>query len=382
MEYRIIGRTGQKVSELGFGCEGMIGKTAAEVKEYIDELEKSGANIIDLYSPNPEMRTNLGIALKGRREKFILQAHMCTIWQDDQYMATRNLAEVKTSFEDQLERLQTDYIDIGMIHYIDSFSTWQDVKQNGILAYALELKAKGIVKALGISSHNPKIAQVIAESGDIDVIMFSINPCYDLLPGTDNCEDLWNPDNYKAAHLNMDPERQKLYETCQRMGIGITVMKPFGGGDLLHEEWSPAKKALTVNQCLQYALDRPGVVAIMCGARNINELRGNMAYCEASDAEKDYASALASFPKISWSGHCMYCGHCAPCPMGISVADITKFLNLCLAQGDVPETVREHYASLEHHASECVQCGSCNSRCPFQVNAVENMQKAVEIFGF
>ena len=87
-------------------------------------------------------------------------------------------------------------------------------------------------------------------------------------------------------------------------------------------------------------------------------------------------------PKISWQGHCMYCGHCAPCPSGISVADVTKFLNLARAQGEVPETVREHYRALAHHAGECIRCGACEKRCPFQVPIRENMARAKEIFGY
>ena len=97
--------------------------------------------------------------------------------------------------------------------------------------------------------------------------------------------------------------------------------------------------------------------------------------------EKDYAAAFAALPKISWEGHCMYCGHCAPCPQGIDVAAVTKFLNLTKAQNSVPETVREHYAALRHHAGECVKCGACEKRCPFKVTVIQNMQEAVKVFG-
>ena len=113
----------------------------------------------------------------------------------------------------------------------------------------------------------------------------------------------------------------------------------------------------------------------------MEDLRASIAYETASDEEKDYAAAFAAMPKISWVGHCMYCGHCAPCPKGIDVAAVTKFLNLCKAQGEIPETVREHYAALPHKAGECVQCGSCEGRCPFSVGAVENMRQAAELFG-
>ena len=119
----------------------------------------------------------------------------------------------------------------------------------------------------------------------------------------------------------------------------------------------------------------------MAGARTVEELVQCAAYEQAPDYEKDYADAFAAMPKISWKGHCMYCGHCAPCPQGIDVAAVTKLLNLVRAQGEVPETVREHYAVLPHKAGECVRCGACESRCPFGVAAVENMGKAAEIFG-
>jgi len=77
----------------------------------------------------------------------------------------------------------------------------------------------------------------------------------------------------------------------------------------------------------------------------------------------------------------MYCGHCSPCSAGINIADVTKFLNLCLARKTVPETVREHYKVLSAHAGDCVECGLCQERCPFGVKIVENMRKAAEVFG-
>ncbi len=232
-----------------------------------------------------------------------------------------------------------------------------------------------------MSSHNPKAAQLAVESGLVEVLMFSVNPCYDLLPGDENVENLWAGESYAGQLSNMDPEREHLYETCQRLGVGITVMKAFGGGDLLSEELSPAGKALTAAQCIHYALTRPAVGCVMSGVRSVEELKQSLAYETASDAKKDYASAFASFPRIQWQGHCMYCGHCAPCPKGIDVATVTKFLNLTKAQGSVPETVREHYAALSHRAGECVGCGACEKRCPFGVPILQNMRQAKETFG-
>jgi len=381
VKYRILGRTGISVSEIAMGCEGFVEKSEDEIRAFVDMMEENGVNAIDLYAPNPEMRTGLGHALRGRREKFVLQAHLCTIWKDGQYKRSREIEDVIEGFEDQLARLETDHLEIGMIHYVDSVADWDAVQSGDVMKYALELKEKGVIRAIGLSSHNPEAALKAVNSGLIDVLMFSVNPCYDLLPGTEVVEDLWAEKSYENQLVNMDPKRQELYETCQRLGVGITVMKAFGGGDLLSEKYSPAGKALTDVQCLHYALTRPGVACVMSGARNLEDLKRSIAYESASDEEKDYAAALADLPRISWKGHCMYCGHCAPCPKGIAVADVTKFLNLVRAQGEVPETVREHYAALKHHAGECIACGACEKRCPFEVPIVENMKEAARRFG-
>jgi predicted aldo/keto reductase-like oxidoreductase len=244
------------------------------------------------------------------------------------------------------------------------------------------LKKEGKIRHIGLSSHNPQVALKAVESGAIEVLMFSVNPCYDLQPANEDVEELWAAKNYSGTLTNMDPERQRLYETCQRLGVGITVMKCFGGGDLLDARLSPAGVALTVNQCIHYALTRPGVAVVLAGAHSIEQLKTSLAYEEASEKEKDYAEAFASFPKINWTGHCMYCSHCAPCPQKIDVAYVTKFLNLTVAQGEIPETVREHYKALEHHAGECIKCGICETRCPFGVKVRENMEKSKSVFGY
>ena len=381
MRKRTLGRTGIQVGELGMGCEGFVDKSPEQIRELVDSMASAGVTCIDLYTPNPAVRDGLGLALAGRRDSFVLQAHLCTVWRDGQYKRTRDLDEVKKSFTDQLRRLRTDYAEIGMIHYVDAMADWERVVENGILDYARDLKAQGVIRAIGLSSHNPDVALAAVETGDIDVLMFSVNPCYDLQPASEDVEELWADRSYEKPLVNMDPQRQNLYETCQRLGVAITVMKAFGGGDLLSAELSPAGAALTPLQCLHYALTRPGVACVMCGARSVEELRQCAAYEDASPEERDYAGALAALPRISWKGHCMYCGHCAPCPQGIDVAAVTKFLNLARAQGEIPETVREHYAVLPSKAGACVQCGACESRCPFQVPAVENMAQAARLFG-
>lgn len=381
MHYRELGNTGLKVSEIGMGCEGFKEDNHKNAMRMFDAAEKYGINYFDLYASDPEVRAHVGEALQGRREKFIIQSHICSVWKDGQYKRSRKIEEVKEGFEASLKLLKTDYIDVGMIHYCDSLKDWEEIENGPVMEYVLNLKKAGIIGHIGLSSHNPHVALKAVETGYIEVLMFSVNPCYDLQPADEDVEQLWNEEKYEKPLVNMDPDRERLYELCQSRGVGITVMKAFGGGDLLDESLSPAGKALTVNQCIHYALTRPAVATVLAGAHSVEQLEKSLAYETASDEDKDYAAAFASFPKISWKGHCMYCSHCAPCPVGISVADVTKFLNLAKAQGSVPETVKEHYEVLEHHAGECIRCGACETRCPFGVSIRENMKEAAEIFG-
>ena len=382
MNYRELGKTGLMLSEIGLGCEGFVDADDALSDELFEIALKNGVNCLDMYTPDPAAHRKIGRGIAPVRDQFYLQGHLCTQWRNEQYEETRKLSEVKAAFEAMLENLGTDYLDIGNLHYVDSFDTWQKIIDNGVLDYALELKKQGRIHFLSMSSHNPIVALEAVKSGYLDALLFSINPCYDLLPGDEDCETLWADESYEKPLFNLDPVREELYETCQRLGVGITVMKAFGGGDLLSEEYSPAGKAMTAVECLHYALTRPAVTSVMCGAKSVDDLMASLHYEDATVAEKDYAATFASFPKISWKGYCMYCGHCAPCPVGIDVADVTKFLNLTKAQGMIPETVAQHYSVLKAHGGDCIGCGSCEKRCPFEVPIRENMKAAKAVFGY
>lgn len=383
MKYREIKRCGNlKISEIALGCEGFMEKSPEEFKEMLGRAMELGINFIDMYAPNPVFRDNMGAAIAGRREEIVLQGHIGSAWENGQYLRTRDVQKAQEAFEDQLQRLGTDYLDIGMIHYVDGADDYEKVFHSEFIEYCKKLKEEGRIRCLGMSSHNPVIARKAVETGLIDVLMFSVNAAYDMQPPTEDCEELWNPENYKNGSNGIDPERKALYELCEREGVAIDVMKAFGGGDMLNAELSPFGAAFNEYQCIDYCLTRPGVVAVMAGCHSIEEMEKLLRYYDVSREEKDYSNVLSKIEKFQLKGNCMYCGHCAPCSVGINVADVNKYLNLALAQGEVPETVADHYKLLEHHASECIACGSCERNCPFAVGIIERMKKAAEVFGY
>lgn len=381
MKYRQLGNTDIRASEVGLGCEGMIGAQSDFVHQLVKAGLESGMNFFDLFCAEPDVRNNLGAALKGHRPDVYIQGHIGVCWQDGQYLRTRDKALVVGGFEDLMKRLDTDYLDVGMIHYVDNQADYDQIFGGFVIDYVRELKASGRIRYIGMSSHNPEMALQAAKSGLIDVLLFSVNPCYDLQPPREEFDEVWTPKNYQQPLTNIDPVRDILYKTCEANGVGIVVMKAFGGGDLLSDKWSPFGRAMKPEHCIHYALTRPATACVVGGFRSVDELLQASRYSDLSDQERDYAPFLKDLPLHSYKGKCIYCGHCAPCPVGINIAMVNKFHDLTVAQGFVPASVRGHYEALEHHGGECIQCGQCLERCPFDVAIIDKMQEAEAAFG-
>lgn len=380
MLYRRLGKTELMVSEIGFGGEWLERMDLEGCRVIVKACEEQGINILDCWMSEPNVRSAIGMCIKDAREKWYIQGHIGSTWQDGQYVRTREVPKVKAAFEDLLARLGTDYIDFGMIHYVDSETEWEEIVKGPFMEYVHELKEKGVIKHIGLSSHNPKAAKKAVLSGEIEMLLFSVNPAFDLMPPTENIDDYF-AEQYDASLAGMDPERAELYELCERQDVGITVMKGFAGGRLFDGKTSPFGVALTPVQCIHYALTRPGVGSIMAGFSKPEHVLEAAGYENASEEEKDYASVLADAPKHAFSGKCMYCNHCRPCPAGIDIAMVNKFYDLAAMQDSVPASVKAHYMALEKNASDCIACGGCESRCPFGVKIVERMEKARELFG-
>ena len=167
MIYRALGNTGLSVSEIGLGGEWLERHGTEEVAAVVESCRREGINILDCFMSEPNVRSNIGAAIHPDRERWIIQGHVGSAWRDGQYVRTRDLPEVRAAFADLLERLQTDYIDVGMIHFVDRVDDWQVVVNDGFMDYMRELKASGAIRHIGLSTHNPTIARMAVEHGAV-----------------------------------------------------------------------------------------------------------------------------------------------------------------------------------------------------------------------
>lgn len=363
MEYRINKRTGDKISVLGFGTSYIAEAKETEAVRTICRAYEGGVNYFDLATAEGRTFIYFGKALGDVRENVFYQIHFGANYSAGTYGWSTDGEIVKQSISWQLEKLGTDYIDYGFIHCIDELSDWQEYQENGALAYLMELKKQGVVRHIGLSSHTPSTICRVLDEMPIDMVMFSVNPGYDYQKG-----------DYAKGTVE---ERASVYRRCEAEGIGISVMKPFSGGQMLDAALSPFGKALTQYQCMQYALDRPGALTVLPGVSSVEQVEHLLGFFEASDVERDY-SIIGSFSPTDAVGKCVYCNHCKPCPAGIDIGLVNKYYDLA-RNGD--SMAAAHYEGLGLHAEDCIQCGHCNSRCPFRVDQMTRMKEIMTYFG-
>ena len=366
MEYRRLphGTESERFGVLGLGMGGIGTTPPDEIEAIIRKAIDNGINFFDLCTAGASYAP-IGRAIKDRRDKVFLQVHFGAVYDENgEYGWCRDFDTIKKTFLWELDALQTDYVDFGFLHCVDDGEDFDTLCTIGVLDYIKELKQQGIVRHIGFSSHTPSVANRILDTGLVDMMMFSINPAYDFEKG----------DEYGIGSVN---ERFELFNRCECEGVGISVMKPFFAGQLLLADQSPFGVALTHNQCLQYALDRPGVLVAVPGVQTMEHLDTLLKYLTATDEEKDY-SIIGTFTADTITGTCVYCNHCQPCPAGIDIGLVNKYYDLALA-GDT--IAANHYTKLSVNADSCLHCGHCESRCPFSVKQEERMHIISEYFG-
>lgn len=363
MEYRKLPRGEEQISVIGMGTSVVGEQEEQDIIATVDCALEAGINYFDLAGGHATIFPAFGKALAGRRKDAMLQVHFGANYTTGAYGWSTDLETIKKAVAWQMDNLKTDYIDFGFIHCLDQLPDLEAYREHGVLAYLLDLQKQGVVKHIGLSTHAPELANQVLDLNVIDMLMFSINPMYDYGRG-----------DYA---IGSGGQRQELYRRCEKEGVAISVMKPFCAGQLLDARKSPFHKALTPAQCIQYALDKPGVVTVLGGPGNIAQLQEALHYLDASEEEKDYSIIGEITPEES-VGTCVYCKHCHPCPADLDIGLINKYYDLAMLGDSLAE---EHYRTLEKTAKDCVKCGHCDQRCPFRVKQQARMEEILSYFG-
>jgi len=374
MNYRKLGRTELKVSEIGMGLEYLLDKEEQVVIDTIKAAVDGGVNYFDCHmghdykedSIEYEGYHKLGKALIGIRDKVYISyiAH---------FMA-RSIDEAQPRFEAYLRALNTDHTDVFMIQFCDKMKDYEEVTaNNGQLSYAKKLKAEGKARSIGISTHNTAIAYKAIENGDFDVIMYPVNPAFDVLVDEDNYIEndlgqLWDAAlDYKPDTENKELIRKNIYTECMKHNIGLVAMKPFGGGFIFKED---VNTGFTPLNLIAYTLTQTGVSTVVPGCQNKQQIQELLSYYTSSAERLDFSGAVS---KSRWSikGNCQYCNHCLPCPANIDIGQLNRAMD---------NKSSLDYGALKVKASSCIKCGVCEGRCPFGVKVIEKMDLAVKTF--
>jgi predicted aldo/keto reductase-like oxidoreductase len=345
MEQRTLGGTGLKVGAVGLGTEHLE-HSRANMEEVVRVAVEARVNYLDVLYEDPDGASgfwgSFAPAVKPYRDKLVLAAHWGPSYHDD-------LEKGRRCFEEVLARLG-GHAEVAIIAVIDEEEHWDGWGQRSVEVLS-RYREEGRIGHIGMSGHFTWTAMKAVESGAVDVLMFPINML-----------------------KHDDEETKRLCRACSERGIGLVAMKPYFGGTLFRVGGKPT--GITPTQCLAYVLSQP-VSTTVPGVKNAKELRTTLRYLDASEEERDFRQAIANLP-VYFEGVCTYCRHCLPCPHDIRIPEMTLLLDF--AQGGVTDELRQWYRGFKVKASACAECGTCMERCPFKVDVIAKMKRAVELF--
>ncbi len=381
MQYRRLGRTGLQAGEIGLGTEYLVSQPQDEVNRIFSMAAERGANYVDVFWPQRTYRDVIARGIRPHRSRMILAGHLGVKEEHGQYARTRNVEDCREDFHDFLRRFQTDCVDIMMLHFVDEPDDLQEVLWGDFFELAGELKQQGKARSIGMSCHQIETGRAAAESGLVDVIMFSLNPAFDVLghlssQHSDQQRESRLEDLESDAAQMMKEQRREFYRLCAREDVALVAMKIFAAGWLFSA--GSLNRVPTTAQCIQYALSQPAVATVVPGVRTLAECEDVLNFVDADEQARDY-SAIIKDNQWDLSQQCMYCSHCQPCPEDIDIAAVIRTLDN--ARSGLTHRIRKDYRNIEVSAEACTQCGVCQQRCPFGVPVIERMEEAAGVFG-
>ena len=334
MEYRVLGKTGLSISRLGFGGIPIQKIDANGTKALIADLVAKGVNYIDTARGYTVSEEYLGFALEGVREHFVL--------------ATKSMARTKEAMEKDIDvslhNLRTDYIDLYQVHNPNAKDLATVTAAGGALEALLEAKAAGKIGHIGITLHSVDLFREALELPWVETIMFPYNV--------------------------VETQGEELIAKCAEKNIGFICMKPMAGGAIDDADVA-----------LRFIVSNPAVTVVIPGMADVKEIEQNVsAVSDTSPLDERELEKIAKIKEELGTNFCRRCNYCAPCSVGINIPGVFLFEGY-YSRYNLKDWARDRYASLAKTASDCVGCGACESRCPYNLPIREMLQRVAKVMG-
>lgn len=333
MEYKVLGKTGLKISKMGFGGIPIQKIDAEGTRELMLRLVEEGVNYIDTAKGYTVSESYLGYALEGIRDKFVI--------------ATKSMSRTKDAMaadiEDSLKKLRTDYIDLYQVHNPNMDQLNQVIAAGGALEALQEAKAQGKIGHIGITAHSLAVFEKALTLDWVETVMFPYNI--------------------------VESQGADLIQACMEKNIGFIAMKPLAGGAI--EDATLALRYICANQA---------VSVVIPGMAELKEIDENIKACsDVSPLSEEELGKIEEVRDVLGTNFCRRCNYCAPCTVGINIPSVFLFAGYLQRYG-LGDWARNRYATLSVKADACVECGDCETRCPYNLPIREMMKKAAYDF--
>ena len=334
MEYRVLGKTGLNISRVGLGGIPIQRIDAEGTKQLVHQLMDAGVNYIDTARGYTVSEEYLGYALEGIRDKFVL--------------ATKSMSRTREAMAKDIDislgNLKTDYIDLYQVHNPNMAQLEQVTQEGGALEALLEAKEQGKIGHIGLTAHSVEVFEKALELPWVETIMFPYNI--------------------------VETQGEALIKKCAEKNIGFVDMKPLAGGAI--EDAALAMRFLVSN---------PDVTVVIPGMAEEKELEENLAACnDTAPLSPEERSKILEIRKDLGTNFCRRCNYCQPCAAGINISGVFLFDGY-LSRYGLADWAKDRYASLPAKASDCIGCGACEDRCPYNLPIRKMLKTAAEHFG-
>ena len=334
MEYRVLGKTGLKISRMGFGGIPIQKIDAEGTKALMRKLRDAGINYIDTARGYTVSEGYLGEALEGIRQDFILATKSMS----------RDKASMAKDIDISLNNLRTDYIDLYQVHNPTLAQLEQVAAPGGALEALLEAKEAGKIGHIGVTAHGLDIFERALEMDWVETIMF--------------------PYNIVETH------GEKLIAKCKEKNIGFIDMKPLAGGAI--EDATLALRFVCAND---------NVTVTIPGMAELKEVDQNIAACaDTAPLTNEEKAVINQVRSALGTNFCRRCNYCQPCAAGINISGVFLFEGY-LSRYGLADWAKGRYATLPVKASACIGCGACEDRCPYNLPIRKMLKNVADKFG-